>query len=78
MSFKNYSEPSLIFKWLFHILIFATGGKYQNKRKATQTSEKSRTTQKYALMFPFPLLFDTAVTPFMGGMDCLLYSAFPK
>ena len=37
-----------MFKWLFHILIFATkySGKYQNK-KATKTSEKTRTTYLY-------------------------------
>ena len=36
------SEPSLMLKWLFHILIFATfgSGKYQNKEKPLKRQRK--------------------------------------
>ena len=40
---KGYSEPSLMFKWLFHILIFATNdgsGKYQNNEKPVKRQRK--------------------------------------
>ena len=29
-----------MFKWLFHILIFATNGKYQNKEKPLKRARK--------------------------------------
>ena len=37
------AEPSLMFKWLFHILIFApndSSGKYQNKEKPLKRQRK--------------------------------------
>ena len=39
----SVSEPSLMLKWLFHILIFATNigsGKYQNKEKRLKRQRK--------------------------------------
>ena len=48
----DQSESSLMFKWLFFFLIFATVANIK-KRKATKTSEKTRITVDQANQLPY-------------------------